>query len=402
MLQQFYENTLGTTFIKSLLGNTELPIYRTAISGDYAIAGAIYVFEDMLIRCTKSGYLRGSLNVSSITDLDVNVKDTSASYDVLDYYTLGEANTNITRPFISSESTYGPETHKAFGNYLRCWRDLFHIDLMSLYNCFSYQFIDGINITYTAPYIEEVESSNYKTILIPIKFNQDYTIAIDCMSPVTVLPVFYQSHIGVLKSTITSKNYIFNDFEMKPFVLDSVSFKHPQKINIHTDNLNQFRYEKYLNLIISVPITNTSSIVVLEGDYTNTARSIINADSITKLSHDDLNRMLKSYPELLLINDKTSYAYNTKVITYLLHHVITHKDFTANIEMVQQLLNKIDPNRYDFITGVWNDNMRNVIYNKYFESPDSFTKYDNKGFVDKNIELYLNNLAQEQIINGDR
>ena len=40
-------------------------------------------------------------------------------------------------------------------------------------------------------------------------------------------------------------------------------------------------------MIISVPITNTSSIVVLEGDYTNTARSIINADSITKLLLDN-------------------------------------------------------------------------------------------------------------------
>ena len=401
MLQQFYENTLGTTFIKSLLGNTELPIYRTALAGDYAIQGAVYIFEDKLIKCTKSGYLRTSLKLTDITSLDTDISNNTALYDVLDYYTFGEVNTNITRPFISCESTYGPETHKVFGDYLRCWRDLFHIDLMSFYNCFSYQFIDGINVTYSAPYVEEVDSSNYKTILIPINFNQDYTIAIDCMSPVTILPVFYQSHIGILKSTVNSKNFVFNDFGMKPFVLDSISFKHPQKINISTTSLNQFRYEKYLNLVVQVPLTNTSSIVVLEGDYTNTARSIINADSIDKLNHDDLNKILKSYPELLLINDKTSYAYNTKIITYLLHHVITHKDFTANIQMVQRLLNTINPDRFNFIEGVWSDNMRNVIYNKYFESPASYSKYDNKGFIDKNVELYLNNLAQERLNNGN-
>lgn len=56
-------------------------------------------------------------------------------FEVLEPYVEGEEYFGITSNYNSNTSSYDAETHEYLGNYLRMYRDLHNIDLMSYYNC---------------------------------------------------------------------------------------------------------------------------------------------------------------------------------------------------------------------------------------------------------------------------
>ena len=57
MFQKFFTKTLESKFIKNLLNNTPLPIYKVVAEGDYIFKDSIYIYKDNIIQCTKSGYI---------------------------------------------------------------------------------------------------------------------------------------------------------------------------------------------------------------------------------------------------------------------------------------------------------------------------------------------------------
>lgn len=187
---------------------------------------------------------------------------------------------NYTKNLKIQNNTYDSYTHEYLGDYLRFVRDYNHVNLMSLYNCFSNRLCPKLKIEfnvytdasgkggYTASF--NTDDTKYKIYMIPIKLFQQYTIAIDNMSDVEMCCGFY-SHYQYPEAynEIAFKTYqCFNSMTFcEPVLFDKV-----KELNTYlslTDALEIVQHEQDLKLFIKLPTNNNSSIVVLEGDYTN-------------------------------------------------------------------------------------------------------------------------------------
>jgi hypothetical protein len=92
---------------------------------------------------------------------------------------------------------YDSYTHEYLGDYLRFQRDYNDLNLMSLYNCFSNRACDNLKIkdslSVSMPESGDItkvdidfntSDINYKIYMLPVKLFQEYTIAIDCETPI--------------------------------------------------------------------------------------------------------------------------------------------------------------------------------------------------------------------------
>ena len=119
MYQKFFTKTIESKFIKNLLKNTPLPIYKIIRDNDYIIEGNIYIYKERIIKATKSGIIK------------------SGMYTILSLYNFGDDYLNYTERYVSRYSYYDSDTHEFLGTYLRCLRGIYGLDLMPLYNCYS-------------------------------------------------------------------------------------------------------------------------------------------------------------------------------------------------------------------------------------------------------------------------
>ena len=239
---------------------------------------------------------------------------------------------NYTKNLKIQNNVYDSYTHEYLGDYLRFQRDYRNINLMSLYNCFSNTLCPRLNISfdvvediiddttnkvtkkgYTAKF--DTRETNYKIYMIPIKLFQKYTIAIDCFTDVEMCCGFYGKYqYGSAYDTIAEDTYkCFNSMLFnKPVLYDPTAAlkkyldpRHPLEIAQH---------ETDLKLFIKLPISNKSSIVVLEGDYTEyTPSTIIKyspAGSKSLISAVTINAENNEY--ILDINNKSE-KYNKNV-----------------------------------------------------------------------------------------
>jgi len=103
-------------------------------------------------------------------------------------------------------------------------------------------------------------------------------------------------------------------------------------------------------------------------------------DSLSEL---EKNKLFISNLSLLEVNDKVSYAFSDKLILYLLQSSITsNESIYNNILRVQKDLQA--DRYYDAIDDVWNDYIRKIIYDKYFNKTQDLI-----GYVDADIENFL-------------
>ena len=186
---------------------------------------------------------------------------------------------------------------------------------MGMYNCFTYQMEDEIHLTndgYTF-----VHDDYYKVFKVPIKLNTTYTVAIESPTGVIIKPLFWNDLkiIEVDTVLIDGKRKHVDGYEcLAPIVKGVTNFYQPFTFRVEAvaryvetkskepriDGLyelidgeyiptedektdpNKKYYkrdtepcekmhinEKYLYAFIQLPKQNTSSIVVLEGDYTS-------------------------------------------------------------------------------------------------------------------------------------
>lgn len=205
------------------------------------------------------------------------------------------------------------------------------------------------------------------------------------------------------------------------------SFKKPftYSINIAGSSIGEstLKYlkdrERDLYLLVQLPKNNTSSFVVLEGDYTSVDTykvfsSYVNEDGPNNISDQTLNTYLLSSLSLLRINDRNIYAFSDALIEYLLMNAITSQEnISQNILRVQ---NSLYPSvtQESKRTSVWTDELRKSIYRTYMDSVGmtpiektgtSVGKYfgeaiDINGFVGKRVEDMLSSLKYTDKVDG--
>lgn len=469
MYQKFFTKTIESKFIKNLLKNTPLPIYKVIRDNDYIIEGNIYIYKERIIKATKSGIIK------------------SGMYKILSFYNFGEDYPNYTERYISRYSYYDSDTHEFLGKYLRCLKGIYGLDLMPLYNCYSGRlstnfyiaktfydekydpviipadpskwtkeenyyyciltFENGfqpgflnefklatnnliigfeltedktalkiindsipkrdivIELTHTMPIYSLINGPNtkYKMALIPIKLNQIYTIALDIDAEVLIRPAFIKNDRFVY-TYLTDKNRVsLTDLLNQPItVLTNAHFNQPFTYKLTIDETNQYadlleENENNLYLVVQLPILSTTSIVVLEGDYTVDGLCTHNYDKPTNSEEavDLYNRVLRSKLSLLKLNDHNTYAFSDRLLEYLTGQAITPLDtisynfIRANTGFYDVSHNAVDINgNYGSIDRVWTDELRRYYYNNLMKSV-KIEHYDLLGYVDKEAEKHL-------------
>lgn len=323
-----------------------------------------------------------------------------AEYKIVDNYIFGESKVNLTRKHIISDNFYSRDVHKYLGDYLRCFRDIYDINLMSMYNCFTYDLIDGVSLNDNPnkPYSLETRE-NYKILSIPIKFNRKYTLVFDNTNFTLMYPMLLTNsgllNVGDQYIVDVDENRDFKNY-LKLQKISSISFRNPYVFEMHCDNIELYRLERYLRLIIQLPSTNTSSIVVLEGDFSSDCINIINGEYLDLISKQDvIDQALTSKKKLTMFNDNYQYAYNDIIIQYLLQNVITNREYiTDNIKEQQIKIDTFSPLYYQ--SDLWSNQIRYAAYMSYMNSDYKHDKYDINGFIDNKMEKYINEMYSKR------
>lgn len=190
MTVKFNKISTESNFIKSLLANTYLPLVRTIREGDYITEGRLYILKCNVIKCIKSGYI-GSKNILHNTPI--------AEWRTVGEYHFAEKNGKLCTNYVSNTGGYDNITHEKLGEYLRALRDMYELNLMPLYNCFSNRLFDAHlikvkrkdwEITNIIPTSARKETKIYK---VPIRFNTDYTICMENVGLTTIAPAFIKN-----------------------------------------------------------------------------------------------------------------------------------------------------------------------------------------------------------------
>lgn len=352
-------------------------------------------------------------------------------------YTYNLKIRNYTKNLKIQNNVYDSYTHEYLGDYLRFQRDYRNINLMPLYNCFSNTLCPRLDISFDV--VEDVidnatnkvtkkgyvakfdtRETSYKIYMIPIKLFQKYTIAIDCFTDVEVCCGFYGKYqYGSAYDTIAEDTYrCFNSMLFnKPVLYDPTAGltkyldpRHPLEIAQH---------ETDLKLFIKLPISNKSSIVILEGDYTEYTPSTIIKHSPTKddnfivvNNHTQVNfdgdldeniKHLVTPLQLLAQNTGISYPFADRLIEYLVGNAVTPvDDISDNIKRAKKVINAKTNALHDD-GGIWEKIMQLILYNYASNNFNVRINHDILGYVDKDTESYSNGSVSqpETISNAD-
>lgn len=430
MKQEFFTSNIISKYIKYLLAYTPLPLYPTIEHDQYMIEGCTYIYKDKVLKCTESGVFSGMLNYvndsdyllssNKVTVQNENITDymtiidnvtgdvlrdengnilTSplvvtdklvyinnikfAKYVLINDYIFGEHVTGVTQQYISNTSFYDSFTHKVLGDYLRLIRNQYGLDLMSLYNCYNHESLTNVSLYKTAPFVKNSSITNKKLLLVPIKFNTKYTIALECDTPVLIKGIVYKNNTLVLDNT--KSEYISNILSDTTQQINLCKFNKPFLFSIENKQKYLQQFEGCLYMAIQVPSNLQSTLIVLEGDFTDKSqREISDIKIINNVNPIKVTSSLCSQPSLLETNDKKQHPFSDKLISYLLRNTIDELEYiddnVANIEK------KIG--YYPKYQGMWDNQLRYILYNKYMDIAEkrNLNTKDILGFVDIDIE----------------
>ena len=114
------------------------------------------------------------------------------------------------------------------------------------------------------------KDAHYKIYMVPVKFFQKYTIAIDSELPIemccSLYGKYHYTNAEKLKN-LQDKTYckLSSTVFSQPFIYDKLANITANEI-VNSD-IELATKEDDLKLFIKIPFSNTSSIVILEGDY---------------------------------------------------------------------------------------------------------------------------------------
>lgn len=399
---QYNDNNIYVGFIKELLATFNLP--------------KIAVWKDSMTDIS-TGLIDGKLYIKD----NGIYKYTNGQFKYLTNYKLNKSILNITKKLELKNNIYDSYTHIYLGDYLRFIRDYLHLDLMSLYNCFTYDMPSNYNYI-----IKDVDSFNtsdnaYKLYMLPVKHNQKYLIAIDCNTSISCICDYYENNNiinfegreGIVKESY--KKIAGLKFS-RPFVVDPENTSSiASALTIETPKFTKknLPYENNLKLFIKVPKENTSSIVVLEGDYSQGCNIYFDDNHIAQIANNPLQYQLLnssgdyydatkykyiSKPSLLYLNTQNKVLLATRLIEYLSENVVDLLSEDYNIKKLQRRLSVSLDNAHrpikkylDFTYGygVWNNKIQHALANFILDNKLNNIYLDTLFYMDKDIEKEL-------------
>ncbi len=403
---QFNSDNILTGFIKELLKDNYIPTLPIWNKNKKLIKNQYYIYNSNIIKATEN------YNPKEIEYIENRDSINWTSYfKIIKPYFRNEKMNNFNSNYISYISGYDSETHKHLGDYLRMLRDFDGIDLMQYYNCFNNIYSDNLRIkqnseTTIIDYNKSINDDNIVT-LVPIKFDQDYTIYINARNSIQIMPCLYDGINLIENIDINAKceniNYCSYNQPYHYKGIESSIIK-PGIWDVETSNLN---WERYLYLLIQMPKALNQNILILEGDYSN-SKFVKESDFTIKLpkiigseysryTDNELNKFYNSVPGLTREWSLNSLPFSDRLIEYLLLNVIDKDDkISKDIERIQLYLSnykslelfgsKFNLNSYN--KGIWDNNLRNHVYNVVtnYKTPQLI---DINGYVDKDSEKII-------------
>ena len=277
--------------------------------------------------------------------------------------------------------------------------------------------------------------SGYKVVAVPIKFDTTYTIAVDADNIVSLRGLIYGDNGMIQDITVNKKNskstvYYSDYLSYSCATLPYSHFREPftYRVDLASNNVALddsiktalYTRQKDLKLILQIPSNSSSSIVVLEGDYTKNNQTevtqgsvVFDRDPITGETIDsrELNKLYDTdtIPEdtcclkhsdnlsLLYYNTGVSYAFSDRLIEYLLLNVVTqHENLSTNISRVQLSLKNIYPSYRSRLSskesrlGVWDETIPKYIRSYIFDNRHKMdSPFDQDGYINKDVEQLL-------------
>lgn len=328
MYYNFNENNNITGYIKEVLYNFNLPTYKVYTSKTNTIPGRIYIKENNVYKCV------------------VNKTTNEKELVEIGKYNFNDRMFNYTTNLLNNSSTYDRYTHEYLGKFLRFIRDYKGLDLMPLYNCFGKNQLKNLKLnvniveaTSEKPGITlkiDTEDDNFNYYIVPVIYDQDYTIAIDSAVPYEVCCMIL-TNTNVLDQSI---DLVKDSYK----VISGSKFTSPFVYRTPSGD-KYWKWEEVTNLLIKLPKRVNSSITILEGNYINNA-SICGGCLVPKyLTNDDMSgyQSSKITPptklSLLAVNDGKSYPFADRLVEYLLQNAITQLDeIDENIQRIQDII----------------------------------------------------------------
>lgn len=424
---KFNNSNIFTGYLKQLLHDFKLPKYHIYSKENrdyfekYGVEKNIIESEPDLIPGDKK-YPTHVRNVLYLKD-DSFQKYVNKKWETVNLGKEFKKKSNNYTNLIIKNQIYDSYTHEYLGNYLRYLRDLHNINLMPLYNCFSYNTGENIsiNITKNSKKVLTFNSSdtNYKLYILPVKYFKEYTIAIDCDKTIEMCCFLYNKY----QDTRTQFDALYDKTYYK---ISNTSFNRPfiyDKLVDLDDFLDKGSFtelgqnEDKLKLIIKLPADNNSSITILEGNYLNwndgqisqsgariTGTTYNHAVINLGASNDKLEALtLKPITslQLLKMNTGESYPFADRLIEYLADNTITDLDSINGNVLRAQTVIKENGNNIS-VNGAWDNKMQLIFYDYMYQDKsrnninDDSVFHDLLGFVDKDVEKYYKSRNSEK------
>ena len=397
MKYNFGDTSIITSQIKELLHDFNLPMIPVYTDTTVLYDGRAYIKDNKIVK-----YENGEF-----TEIAV--------------YNYNRPVVNLTKNFTINSSNYDNYTHKYFGDYLRFMRDYKKLDLMGMYNCFSYEqprriyrtlkFKNGFNLKI------DTDDNGFIYYVVPVKFNQIYTVAINSTTKFDMMCLFYNDiFVSATSDELIEASYkVINGSRYNtPFLFSTYL-----KDNSGNDLVKKlWSKEKDLVLLLKLPKEELSTITILEGNY-SACSNVADGSIVTKFiyNEDKLPEVYLSKNSLLAVNNRKSYPFADRLVEYIFKNVITsNEEIHGNIERVQDNVYLSRGKTLEGYYGIWDDKLRNRIYQLMFkndvtkgsnvrytreiqwEGEESGKKYEKRfidtysdltGYVDRDVESML-------------
>lgn len=311
-------------------------------------------------------------------------------------YSLGQRYSNLTKNLILKSNYYDQYTHEYLGDYLRFIRDYRGLNLMTLYNCYSNYKTRNIEKYLIRATFRQQNNlptyGNYVYHILPVKFNQTYTIFLESPVGFEVFLLFNNENVNNENLFISSKKsfskltksrtvtYNTNIEKMKYRPASSVeSIPFWKTFSPNTNNINSiadslyWTQEENLRMVIKLPIWVNTSISVIEDNIDPSWHKVGLKYFPTTVQTDDgvddmfyTKQFYNTYGRRSLLENYSSESipFSDKLIEYLTNLAITPLDqVPGNIGNIQRkIYNSSYGGKFNGYYDIFDDYLRGMIF----------------------------------------